>query len=135
MFLTCCVLVGAPGHGRTATAAKLTRRASVAKAEVLPVAADLDLTAGGAQLAAYLEKEQDQIRSVTNPDELFKLLGQLERVTDVVFMKCLESCRSFLAITFRFAFAVPICWMRSIVESILGNGLVCWVVTGPVSPP
>nr|WP_070960205.1 flagellar biosynthesis protein FlhF-like protein [Hyphomonas sp. Mor2] len=73
------VLVGAPGHGRTATAAKLTRRASVAKAEVLPVAADLDLTAGGAQLAAYLEKEQDQIRSVTNPDDLFKLLGEIQK--------------------------------------------------------
>ncbi|MEO0700308.1 MAG: flagellar biosynthesis protein FlhF-like protein, partial [Pseudomonadota bacterium] len=72
------VLVGAPGHGRTATAAKLTRRAAVAKAEVLPVAADLDLTAGGAQLAAYLEKEQSQIRAATNPDDLFKLLKAIE---------------------------------------------------------
>lgn len=72
------VLVGSPGHGRTATAAKLTRRAAVAKAEVLPVAADLDLTAGGAQLAAYLEKEQNQIRSVTNPEDLFKLLKTIE---------------------------------------------------------
>lgn len=72
------VLVGSPGHGRTATAAKLTRRAAVAKAEVLPIAADLDLTAGGAQLAAYLEKEQNQIRSVTNPEDLFKLLKTIE---------------------------------------------------------
>ena len=72
------VLVGAPGHGRTATAAKLTRRAAVAKAEVLPVAADLDLTAGGAQLAAYLEKEQSQIRSVTTPDDLFALLKTIK---------------------------------------------------------
>ena len=72
------VLVGAPGHGRTATAAKLTRRAAVAKAEVLPVAADLDLTAGGAQLAAYLEKEQGQIRSVTTPDDLFATLKTIQ---------------------------------------------------------
>ena len=72
------VLVGAPGHGRTATAAKLTRRAAVAKAEVLPVAADLDLTAGGAQLAAYLEREQNQIRSATTPDDLFKVLKTIE---------------------------------------------------------
>lgn len=72
------VLVGAPGHGRTATAAKLTRRAAVAKAEVLPIAADLDLTAGGAQLAAYLEREQSQVRSVTNPDDLFKLLKAIQ---------------------------------------------------------
>lgn len=72
------VLVGAPGHGRTATAAKLTRRAAVAKAEVLPVAADLDLTAGAAQLAAYLAKEKSQIRSATNPNDLFKLLKEIE---------------------------------------------------------
>ena len=68
------LLVGAPGHGRTATAAKLTRRAAVANSEILPVAADLDATAGGAQLAAYLEREQDQVRSVSNPDDLFSLL-------------------------------------------------------------
>lgn len=46
-----------PGAGRTAVAAKLTRRAAVAKAELLPVAADLDGAAGGEQLAAYLEHE------------------------------------------------------------------------------
>ncbi len=68
------LLVGAPGHGRTATAAKLTRRAAVAKSEILPVAADLDATAGSAQLAAYLEREQDQIRSASTPDDLFDIL-------------------------------------------------------------
>ncbi|MDJ0922591.1 MAG: flagellar biosynthesis protein FlhF-like protein [Henriciella sp.] len=68
------LLVGPPGHGRTATAAKLTRRAAVANAKVLPVAADLDSTAGGAQLAAYLEQEQGQIRSAKTPDDLFALL-------------------------------------------------------------
>ncbi len=72
------LLVGAPGHGRTATAAKLTRRAAVAKAEILPVAADLDLTAGGAQLAAYLEREHGQVRSVATPDELFALLKTIK---------------------------------------------------------
>jgi len=71
------LLVGAPGHGRTATAAKLTRRAAVAKSEILPVAADLDATAGDAQLAAYLEREQDQIRSVSTPEALFDLLKQI----------------------------------------------------------
>ncbi len=71
------LLVGAPGHGRTATAAKLTRRAAVANAEILPVAADLDATAGDAQLAAYLERERGQIRAVSNPDDLFKLLKDI----------------------------------------------------------
>ncbi|MEM1390672.1 MAG: flagellar biosynthesis protein FlhF-like protein [Pseudomonadota bacterium] len=68
------ILVGPPGHGRTAVAAKLTRRASVTKSEILPVAADLDYTAGGAQLAAYLEREQNQIRSISTPEALFALL-------------------------------------------------------------
>lgn len=68
------ILVGPPGHGRTATAAKLTRRAAVADTRILPVAADLDATAGGAQLAAYLELEQDQIRIARTPDDLFELL-------------------------------------------------------------
>ncbi|MEL6829658.1 MAG: flagellar biosynthesis protein FlhF-like protein [Pseudomonadota bacterium] len=71
------VLVGPPGHGRTATAAKLARRASVAGLNLYPVAADLDATAGGAQLAAYLEQEQDRIRSVATPDALFATLKEL----------------------------------------------------------
>lgn len=71
------VLVGPPGHGRTATAAKLTRRAAVAGIEICPVAADLDATAGGAQLSAYLEQEQDQIHSVSTPDALFSTLKEL----------------------------------------------------------
>ena len=68
------LLVGPPGHGRTATAAKMTRRAAVTNSQILPVAADLDSTAGGAQLAAYLELEQRQIRAATSPDALFDLL-------------------------------------------------------------
>ena len=71
------VLIGPPGHGRTATAAKLTRRAAVARAEILPVAADLDGTAGGEQLAAYLSLEKNQIRTTGTPDELFKTLEGL----------------------------------------------------------
>lgn len=71
------VLVGPPGHGRTATAAKLTRRAAMAKAEIMPVAADLDGTAGGDQLSAYLAQEQDQIRVAHTPDELFSTLQEL----------------------------------------------------------
>jgi len=73
------VLVGPPGHGRTATAAKLTRRAAVASAEVTPVAADLDATAGGEQLAAYLELEQNQIRVAKTPDALFSTLKENRR--------------------------------------------------------
>jgi len=68
------ILVGAPGHGRTATAAKLARRASVAGAELFPLAADLDATAGGDQLAAYLERERGRIRVARQPDDLFALL-------------------------------------------------------------
>lgn len=73
------VLVGPPGHGRTATAAKLTRRAAMARAEVLPIAADLDGTAGGDQLAAYLELEKNQIRVCRSPDDLFGTLKTLKQ--------------------------------------------------------
>jgi flagellar biosynthesis protein FlhF len=72
------ILVGPPGHGRTSTAAKLTRRAAMVRAEVLPVAADLDQTAGGEQLAAYLELEKSQIRAVHTPDALFDVLKTLK---------------------------------------------------------
>ena len=71
------VLIGPPGHGRTATAAKLTRRAAIARAEILPVAADLDGSAGGEQLAAYLSLEKNQIRVAETPDALFKTLDGL----------------------------------------------------------
>lgn len=71
------LLVGPPGHGRTATAAKLTRRASVARAEITPLAADLDGSGAGAQLAAYLELERDQIRVAETPDALFGTLRTL----------------------------------------------------------
>ncbi|WP_300380237.1 flagellar biosynthesis protein FlhF-like protein [Henriciella sp.] len=73
------LLVGPPGHGRTATAAKMTRRAAVAKTQILPVAADLDATAGGAQLAAYLELEQRQVRTARTPDDLFNMLRDARR--------------------------------------------------------
>ncbi len=71
------LLVGPPGHGRTATAAKLTRRAAVARGEVVPLAADLDGSAGGEQLAAYLELERHQIRVADTPDALFATLRTL----------------------------------------------------------
>lgn len=71
------LLVGPPGHGRTATAAKLTRRASVARAEIIPLAADLDGSGAGAQLSAYLELEREQIRVAETPDELFATLRTL----------------------------------------------------------
>lgn len=65
------VLVGPPGHGRTSVAAKLTRRAAVAGKDIYPIAADLDGTAGGEQLAAYLELERENIRTASSATELF----------------------------------------------------------------
>ncbi|MEO1028973.1 MAG: flagellar biosynthesis protein FlhF-like protein [Pseudomonadota bacterium] len=73
------LLVGPPGHGRTSTAAKLTRRAAMASKKIFPIAADFDATAGGAQLAAYLQKESGQIRTCRTPDELFDLLDEMRR--------------------------------------------------------
>lgn len=72
------VLVGPPGHGRTSTAAKLTRRAAMAKTEILPVAADFDATAGGEQLSAYLERERAQVRIATDPDALFTIMSEVK---------------------------------------------------------
>ncbi|MEO0818141.1 MAG: flagellar biosynthesis protein FlhF-like protein [Pseudomonadota bacterium] len=79
------VLVGTPGAGRTAVAAKLTRRAAVTNAELLPVAADLDGAAGGEQLAAYLEHETAQIRTCPTPEDLFALL----RSTKAAGQRCI----------------------------------------------
>jgi len=65
------ILVGGPGHGRTSVAAKLTRRAAVARRQLTPLAADFDGAAGGEQLAAYLAEERAQIRTAATPDALF----------------------------------------------------------------
>ena len=73
------VLVGPPGHGRTSTAAKLTRRAAMGKKEIMPVAADFDATAGGEQLSAYLERERAQVRIATDPDALFMVMDDINR--------------------------------------------------------
>ncbi|MEL6257596.1 MAG: flagellar biosynthesis protein FlhF-like protein [Pseudomonadota bacterium] len=70
------LLVGPPGHGRTATAAKLVRRAAIAGADLAPLVADFDFTAGGAQLAAYLEQERDRILIAADPDQLFNVLAR-----------------------------------------------------------
>ena len=73
------VLVGPPGHGRTSTAAKLTRRAAMANEQILPVAADFDATAGGEQLSAYLERERAQVRIAADPDALFTVMDDVQR--------------------------------------------------------
>lgn len=73
------ILIGPPGHGRTSVAAKLTRRAAVTNGRLIPLAADLDGTAGGEQLAAYLELEKENIRSAGTPDELFDRLSEVKR--------------------------------------------------------
>lgn len=72
------ILVGPPGAGRTATAAKLCRRASMARQNLMPVAADFDATAGGQQLSAYLEREQHLITIAADPGALFAALKELE---------------------------------------------------------
>ena len=76
------ILIGPPGHGRTSVAAKLTRRAALTNGRLLPVAADLDGTAGGEQLAAYLELEKENIRSAGTPDQLFSMLSEIKRAGD-----------------------------------------------------
>ena len=73
------VLVGPPGHGRTSTAGKLTRRAAMANEQILPVAADFDATAGGEQLSAYLERERAQVRIASDPDALFTVMDDVQR--------------------------------------------------------
>ena len=75
------ILVGPPGCGRTATTAKLTRRAAIAGHDLVPLAADFDATAGGAQLSAYLEREQHLVTSVRDPGELFSFLANFDSVT------------------------------------------------------
>jgi len=73
------VLVGPPGHGRTSTAAKLTRRAAIAKSRILPIAADFDATAAGHQLSAYLVRERAQVRVAKDPDALFSVIDEVNR--------------------------------------------------------
>ena len=72
------LLVGPPGAGRTATAAKLTRRAAMANHELTPLAADFDATAGGEQLAAYLERERRLVRTAADPGALFRELDKIQ---------------------------------------------------------
>lgn len=76
------VLIGPPGHGRTSAAAKLTRRAAMAKSKILPIAADFDATAAGEQLSAYLERERAQVRIAADPDALFALIDEVNRNDD-----------------------------------------------------
>lgn len=73
------ILVGPPGAGRTATAAKLTRRAAMANHDLTPLAADFDATAGGDQLSAYLEREKHLVASASDPGELFERLAALKK--------------------------------------------------------
>jgi flagellar biosynthesis protein FlhF len=72
------LLVGPAGAGRTATAAKLVRRAALTRQSLVPVAADFDATAGAEQLRAYLSEERDLVRSASDPDALFATLASLE---------------------------------------------------------
>lgn len=69
------MLVGPPGAGKTSTAAKLVRRAAAASAKAVPLVADFDATAGGAQLAAYLQTDTNNIQSFQTPDDLIAAIG------------------------------------------------------------
>lgn len=64
------MLVGPPGSGKTSTVAKLVRRAAAANAEAVPIVADFDATAGGSQLAAYLQTDPASIKAFQEPDDL-----------------------------------------------------------------
>lgn len=64
------MLVGPPGSGKTSTAAKLIRRARAANVKAVPIVGDFDATAGGHQLAAYLQQTHGDIESFPEPGEL-----------------------------------------------------------------
>lgn len=70
------MLVGPPGSGKTSTTAKLIRRAAAANARAMPLVADFDATAGGAQLAAYLQTQPSQIGAFQEPDDLLSALDE-----------------------------------------------------------
>ena len=64
------MLVGPPGAGKTSTTAKLIRRARAANSKAVPVVGDFDATAGGHQLAAYLQHPDEAIETFQSPDLL-----------------------------------------------------------------
>ena len=66
------LIVGPPGSGKTSTVAKLTRRAQAANHSAIPMVADFDATAGGAQLGAYLRQDANQISSFHDPEQLLE---------------------------------------------------------------
>jgi hypothetical protein len=103
------LLVGPPGHGRTATAAKLTRRASVARAEITPLAADLDGSGAGAQLAAYLELERDRSASPKRRMPCSARCARCATKTAAASSTCRPSIPSKATISP----ALPIWWPRS----------------------
>jgi flagellar biosynthesis protein FlhF len=66
------VLIGAPGVGKTASAAKLIARAEANDVDVELIAADLDGTGGRERLAAFLERAPDKIATVYSPDDAIR---------------------------------------------------------------
>ena len=71
------VLVGAPGHGRTATLARLSDQARLQNAVIVAVAADLDGMGAGEQLSSLLSRDHAQIRIARRAESLFVLLRDL----------------------------------------------------------
>lgn len=74
------ILVGPPGHGRTACLAKLIKRMPSNGPRIIPIAADLDATAGADQLRAYLEGDNKLVESANTPQRLFAILKHLDAI-------------------------------------------------------
>lgn len=70
------MLIGPPGSGKTSTAAKLIRRAMATGANAIPLVGDFDATAGGQQLAAYLQQEGGRVENHYVPDDLIASIDQ-----------------------------------------------------------
>ncbi len=79
------MLVGPPGSGKTSTAAKLIRRACAAGANAVPIVGDFDATAGGHQLAAYLQQVGNNVENHYDPEDLIASVAEhREKGTSVV---------------------------------------------------
>ena len=80
------LVVGSAGAGKTATTAKLVRRAAAAGKLLSPVCADFDATSGVAQLSAYLQTSAEYLTTAVTPNQLESVMraNSLSGVISVV---------------------------------------------------
>ena len=71
------MLVGPPGAGKTATAAKLVRRAAAADVRLDAICADFDATSAAAQLAAYLQRPIETLQAAMTPMDLAEMMAPI----------------------------------------------------------